>query len=254
MKINRNSSEPIYKQLAEIYRRQIEMGELLPGDTFPTEEKLIQTYQISRVTVRKAIMLLVDEGLLIRQSGKGTFINNKKIEENMESLQGFAELMSLEYPEQYMLVDQFKTIPATRKAARNLNTPVDQSIQYIKRYHLIQSKPIAYVEIYLPDEIGSLMTAEEIVNTPIYTLIDQKTDIEIWRATQTIRAISADREIAESLQIPVNSPILYIERVTYSTQNKPIEYIQLYYPGGRHEIIMELFRNSNQNIFRPCEK
>ena len=252
MKIDRASPVPIYKQLAEIFRRQIEIQELLPVEPFPTEEKLIQTYQISRITIRKALKLLVDEGLIVRQSGKGTFISQKKIEEPIESLQGFAELMKQEYPEQYMLVDKFEQIPATRKIAHNLNVEINQSVQYIKRFHLIESKPIAYVEIFLPVEVGSLMTADEVSTTPIYKILDHKTDIKIWRAMQTIRAISADQEIATLLQISNNSPILFIERITYSVQDQPIEYIQLYYPGSRHELVMELFRNPSQNVLRPA--
>ncbi|MCB9452901.1 MAG: GntR family transcriptional regulator [Anaerolineaceae bacterium] len=247
MSINRNSAIPIYRQLYLILRSQIEANEYRADDILPTEEQLAEQYAVSRVTIRKALQILVDDGLIVRQAGKGTFVYPQKIEENLYSLQGFAEMMASDYPTQVMEILNFEVIQAGADLATSLTVPADDKILRIKRRHKVEQRPVAYAIIYLPFEVGKLFTPDDVETTPIYTLLARKAGITIGQATQRIAAIAANHEIAEVLGIAVGSPVLTIKRVTYSTEQKPIEYIQLYYPGNQHELVMELYRDGSQN-------
>ncbi len=242
MGISRSSHVPLYKQLYHILRSQIELGELKTGDAIPTEKELTRQYAVSRVTTRKALQMLVDEGLIVRQPGKGSYVHTTRIEEDQSSLQGFAELMVARHPEQVMEVQRFEIIPAAEEVARELELAEGDRVLRIQRRHMIEAQPVAYAVIYLPFALGKLLTPEEVSTTPVYTLLTRKAGVIIKSATQRIRAIAADHWITDVLGIPIGAPVLMVRRVTYSVQEQPLEYIRLYYPGDRHELVMNLHR------------
>ncbi len=247
MSINRNSPTPIYRQLYLILRGQIEAREYQLDDVLPTEEQLAERYAVSRVTIRKALQILVDDGLIVRQAGKGTFVYPQTIRENLYSLQGFAEMMASDYPAQIMEILNFEVIQAGDDLASLLAVSPGDKILRIKRRHRVENRPVAYAIIYLPFEVGKLFTPEDVETTPIYTLLVRKAFLTIGRATQRVTAVAANQEIVEVLRIASGSPVLTVKRVTYSAEEQPIEYIQLYYPGGQHELVMELYRDGTQN-------
>lgn len=253
MKIERDSLTPLYKQLATTLRRQIESGDFGPGDMIPAESELVRQYQVSRITVRKALDTLRREGLIVSQQGKGTFVRPSLLEENLTSLQGFAELMVSAHPEQVMEVSVFEFIRAQRGVVAALKLDADEHVLRIERRHILEEIPIAYATIFLPASLGRSLTINDVATTPIYTLIKERTTLVIERATQTIRAISADEEMAASLDVSVGMPLLSIHRITYSSQITPIEYIELAYRGDRHELALELYRNPAENMIRPVK-
>lgn len=243
MSINRQSAEPFYRQLSQILRTQIDNGDYKADEAIPPEEKLAEQYSLSRVTVRKAIQLLADEGLVIRQPGKGTYVTARPFEEKQRTLRGFAELLA-DNPQQVMEVVSFEVLPSNETVAALLDMPVGEPVLRIKRRHVVQAQPVALAIIHLPYRFGRMLTPDDICTTPIYELITSKTDQHIERATQRISAVGATADVAELLQVRADSPLLLVRRVTYSTTGDALEYIQLYYPGGKHELVMDLYRDS----------
>ncbi len=250
MSINRNSPIPLYRQLYALLRSQIEAREYRADDPLPTEEQLAEKYAVSRVTIRKALQILADEGFIVRQAGKGTFVYPLVIQENLYSLQGFAEMMASDYPAQVMESLSFEVLPAEADLAALLALDAGDKVLRIKRRHSVENRPVAYAIIYLPFDVGKLFTPEEVETTPIYTLLMRKAAVTIGRATQRITAIAATQEAALALGIATGSPVLMVKRVTYSSDERPIEYIQLYYPGGQHELVMELYRDVTRNTIQ----
>lgn len=244
MSIDRNSPEPLYQQLYHILRSQIETGELRPGEAIPPEKRLTEQFGLSRVTARKALELLVEEGLIVRRPGKGTFVSPTRLQENQTSLYGFAELMRSKYPDHTMEVLGFEVLPAGDELRPILALAPEERVVRIKRRHMLDKRPLAYAVIHLPYDLGSLLTTQEVATTPIYALITQKGNVVIKRAVQTVVAIAANQGVADLLNVAAGSPVLLVKRITYSAQERPLEYIQLYYPGGRHELVMELHRDS----------
>jgi len=253
MKIERDSLTPLYKQLATRLRRQIESEDFGPGDMIPAESELVRQYQVSRITVRKALDTLRKEGLIVSQQGKGTFVRPSLLEENLTSLQGFAELMVSEHPEQIMKVSVFEFIRTPQNVSIALELNADEYVLRIERKHILEETPIAYATIFLPASLGRSLTIDDVATTPIYTLIRERTELAIERATQTIRAISADEEMTAALDVSMGTPLLSIHRITYSSQKTPIEYIELAYRGDRHELALELYRDPAKNMIRPIK-
>ena len=205
MTMRRDSPIPLYQQLYNLLRKQIEMGEYHTHDVLPTEEQLAEMHGLSRVTVRKALQLLVDDHLIMRQAGKGTFVYPRKIEENLQTLQGFAEMMTTAYPTQVMESLSFETLQASGRLASLLELDHSERVLQIKRRHTVDDVPVAYAVIYLPYEIGRIVSPEEVETTPIYALLTSKAGITLKRATQRITAIAADEEkekqgLAEAMQ------------------------------------------------------
>ena len=253
MEMERDSLTPLYSQLAAALRRQIETGDFEPGRAIPAESELVRRYHVSRITVRKALDVLVDEGLIVRQQGKGTFVRPSLLEESLTSLQGFAELMVSTHPEQVMEVPVFEFVRAPEAVAAALKLDVEDYVLHIERRHILEGVPIAYATIFLPASLGRALTVDDVCTTPIYTLIKERADLAIKRATQTIRAVSANETMAAALDVPPGAPLLSVHRTTYSMDETPIEYIKLLYRGDRHELALELYRNASENLLRPIK-
>jgi GntR family transcriptional regulator len=241
----------LYEQMAEVLRRQIRVGDLKPGTAVPPESELTASFRVSRVTARRALDLLVEEGLIVRRQGKGTFVTSGKIQQDLHTLRGFAELMAERGDEQAMEVIEFGVVSADTRAARSLHLDQGASVLRIRRRHLLQGAPIAYAIIYVPYDLGRRFAADEVSTVPIYTLLEERAQVRIKRATQVIRAVAADELTARQIDLPRAAPVMMIERVTYSAEDVPVEYIVFFYRGDRYELAVELFRAPAQNALHP---
>jgi GntR family transcriptional regulator len=242
MKVQRDSLDPLYRQIAGTLRTRILEGRLTPGTTIPPESELIRTLKVSRVTVRQAIDLLVSEGLVARKQGKGTFVCPPKIRENLQSLQGLAEVLAARGDEQSMEVVSHAFVTADERLAQMLAVPVGSEVLEIKRRHCLKGVPVALAHIYLGKEFGSRIRKEEIATTPIYRLLKDKFHVMVKRATETIRATAADRDTSALLGVARGMPLLMVDRVTYSTEERPVEYIVFFHRHDTYEITVELHR------------
>jgi GntR family transcriptional regulator len=253
MTVDRDLPVPLYEQVADELRRSITSGALAPGAALPPESTLIATFAVSRVTARKALDILVDDGLIVRKQGKGSFVAPPKIQQDLHSLRGFAEVMAERGQAQTMEVQEFGMVPADHRVSRALGVGIDDHVLRINRRHLLSGEPIAFAVIYLPARLGTLLTFDDVSATPIYTLLEHKAQVEIKRATQVVRAIPADPLISRYLGVRRLSPVMMIERVTYSTTEQPVEFILFWYRGDRYELAIELFRDPIHNVLQPMD-
>lgn len=254
MKIERHSTIPLYQQLASVLRQQIDAGQLMPGAALPPESSLTRKYRVSRITARQALDLLVEEGLIVRKQGKGTYVCPPKIQQNLESLEAFAELMAKRGAEQAMRVLEFGPVAAQTPVTSALNVAPSDRVWRIKRCHLLRNTPIAYAVIYLPDNLGRVFDLVQICTTPIYTLLTQNAHVKIKRATQIVRALGADSDTAAILKLPRGAPVMMIERTTFAEDETPVEYILFFHRGDSYELTVELHRNPKKNILRPVDE
>jgi len=253
MKLKRDLATPLYEQLADGLRQQIVNGKLKPGMGIPPESELTARFQVSRVTARQALDVLVGEGLIVRRQGKGTFVAPPKIQQDLHTLRGFAEVMAQQGREQGMQVLEFGIIPADAPVARALRLSKGDHVLRIKRRHLFRGDPIAFALIYLPHPFARMLTLDQVATTPIYTLLTRHAQVEIKRATQIVRTLAADAVTAKLLALSPAAPVMMIERITYSTHEKPVEYIVFFHRGDRYELAVELYRDPKENVFRPMD-
>ncbi len=253
MKIEHDSATPLYQQLASVLRHQIETGMLKAGAALPPESALTKKFHVSRVTARQALDLLVSDGLIFRKQGKGTYVCPPKIQQDLNSLQGFAELMAARGADQAMQVLAFETVLPDRHVASLLRRTPGEPVLRIKRRHFMKGIPIAFATIYLPRELGKQFTIQQVSRTPIYSLLTEKARVEIKRATQVVRAIGADQDVAAMLKLPRGAPVMMVERVTYASDERPVEYILFFYRGDSYELIAQLDREPAKNILHHAD-
>jgi GntR family transcriptional regulator len=238
--IDRSSKLPLYHQLYEILREQILRGEWQPGDMIPPEPELIEQYQVSRTTVRQVLDILVNEGLIYRQQGRGTFVAHPTVEQALVRIVSFIEDMRQRGVEPSTEVLSSDLIPAPQDIAQKLEIEQGEELARLKRLRLADSEPMSVEESYLVHRYCPGVLEGDYASNPLRQTLDRDYGIRLVRAKQVIRAILAPRHLARLLSIPSQSALLHIERVSYSQQNIPVEFLRMYYRGDRYTLYSEL--------------
>ena len=239
--INKNSPVPIYHQLEEYIKQQIENGTLMEEASIPSEREYAQTLQISRMTVRQAINNLVSEGYLTRQKGRGTFVNKKKVEQELQGMTSFTEDMLSRGMNPSSTLLSFQIIPADNKVALDLRIEENESVYKIKRIRLADGAPMALETAFIPVEIVPGLTKEN-SNLSLYQYIEGNLSLSISEATQEIEASIADSRNAEALAINEGDPILLIERISYLENGTPFELVKSTFRADRYRFIHTMKR------------
>jgi GntR family transcriptional regulator len=239
--INKNTPIPIYYQLQEQLRNKIEAGELKPGTPLPSERDMSETYNISRMTVRQALNNLMNEGLLTRIKGKGTFVAEKKIEQPLMKLTGFSEDMRMRGIEPGSKLISFKVVDAEDGVAKQLGIEPGAEVYQISRLRLGDGDPMAYEVSYLiKDRLPGL--SEKHLEGSLYDYIEKSLGLAIHRARQTIEPSFATKLEAELLTIDEGAPVLLLERTTFLSDDSTVEYVKSVYRGDRYKFITEMKR------------
>jgi GntR family transcriptional regulator len=244
VKIDSSSPLPLYAQLESILAAEIGGGTFAPGSQLPNEEELVERYGVSRTTIRQTIQNLVRRGLIEIRRGKGTFVLQPKITQELTELSGFVEdMQSLGRQASAQLLDKH-TVPASESVARQLAITAGTPVVRIQRVRLADHSPLSFDETYLPQEIGEQILENDLETEPIFSLLEQKYDTPLVEAEYRLEAVSADTTVARALGIGAGSPIFLIERTSYTTGHQPVDYEKLYYRGDQIRFVTRLARRS----------
>ena len=238
--INPYSNFPLYQQIYEMLHAKIIQNEWKPGTLIPPESSLMETYDVSRITVRKAFDMLVQDGLVYRKPGKGTLVAHRKLEHNLSRIVSFTEDMKQRgfQTSTQVLLSGIGT--ATDYIAKALQISPDEELAYLKRLRLADDEPMCIEESYLIHRYFQGVLDHDFSKQSLRELTLQKYGIKLVRANQLIRALNATAEIADILSIGENTALLYFERVSYSQDNIPIEFLKAYYRADRYTLYNEL--------------
>lgn len=236
------SAKPLYEQLKDILKQKITAGELQPGEALPGERQLMETYGVSRVTVRQAIAELVNEGLLYRQHGKGTFVAPMRIERPLARLLGVAEELALEGLDIEIQVIKTGFQEATLEARQELQLAAGEAVFGVTRLITAAHQPLLLDAGYFPPAIGQLLQNVDLSKDLIYTQLELY-GYKISNGWQRISAGHASREAARYLQCRAGSPVLVVKRTTYVEGGLPIDFSTAIYRGDRYEYHVNLQRH-----------
>ena len=240
--IDKTSPVPIYYQLESYIKNQIEAGYILPGENIPSEREYAENYGISRMTVRQAINSLVNEGLLYRKKGSGTFVCEKKIEQPLQGLTSFTEDMKKRGMTPTSKLIHFEVVPANSFIANELKISEYAPVYEIKRIRLADGEPMALETNYLSANLVKGLTEEE-VKASIYSYVEEKLGLRITHAEQLIESVRASDEHEKLLYIEKNHPMLYIQRNTFLHDGTPLELVKSVYRGDRYKFQIKMERN-----------
>ena len=238
--IDRRSKLPYYQQLYEILRGKIARKDWKPGDMIPPESELTKMYQVSRSTVRQVLDMLVNEGLIYRERGRGSFIANLTLEQTMTRIVSFTEDMHRRGFEPGTQVLSARLVPASKDIAERLQVPTGEPLACLERLRLADGEPMSIEESYLINRFCPDVLQHNYASQPLREILERDYNIRLVNAKQVIRAIPAPTNLAEFLKVRPRTPLLFIERISYSQNNLPIEFLHIYYRADRYSLFVEL--------------
>ena len=230
---------PRYYQLKEILESRLESGEFQVGNRFPTDEELCSEYQLSRGTVRRALDMLVEDGKLRRVQGKGTFVNSPVLSPVYFRLANFDEEMKLRGLKPSTKLLNLRRFPATEEIAKHLHVRAGEDVIEISRLRLADGRPMAYETRYLSYRTCPQLLEEDLENQPIHSLLIDKYNIPLLRAWYTIEARVLSPKEAELLQVEPGLASFAVERVTYTTNDRPVTWYRTIYRGDAYHFTAE---------------
>lgn len=229
-----------YHQLKEILKRSIKKGEFKPGDLLPPEQNLCNMFGISRITVRKALELLVREGFIYRERGRGTFVTLSPLKQPAQIISFTEELKQLGLKPGTKVLET-KVFSGKKNISQFLSLSANEEIVFIKRLRLANGEPMGIETSCLPHKLFPDILSEDL-SSSLTKITQEKYCLYLKRATQKVKAVSASRKEAAFLNVKTGMPVLSIERISFLEDNRPAEYLEAMYRSDKYELSMELGR------------
>src|SRR5919199_2276577 len=239
----RQNPPPAYKELSLKLRAAIEQGEFDDSEPLPTEAELSRTYQISRHTVRQAFHDLVAEGLVRRTPGRGTFVTSlSKRGKYLRSIGSIEELLS--WPGTRMEVLEPVSIVTEAEASTRLEAPAEEVATLLVR-RLYREAPFVVTQVYLHPEVGKQMHDQKRPtehDSTVLNVVEDLIPLPITWVSQSITAKSLPPESADYIDYEAGKPALYVERLYFDTEGRPVELATSFYNPNRYSYRLELRR------------
>lgn len=239
-KVQKQSQIPIYAQLQEIIKEMIDNEELQAHDLIPTEHEFCDYHHVSRMTVRTAIMSLVNEGILYREQGKGTFVAPQKPHYQMSGLKGLTEAMEELGYEVRTKTYSFSYEICSKKIAQIIGVAVGEKALKIRRLRIVDEQPYAMETVWMNPNQYPNIREEMVTNTSLYDVfrdIYQLIPAYTRQVVVPVRLSDAEQEVFALQEEPLG---LLFERTTYTEENQVIEYTKSVYRIDKHQFEMYL--------------
>ncbi|MCH4542866.1 GntR family transcriptional regulator [Ochrobactrum sp. POC9] len=241
MKITQDHA-PLYARVETSLADDIAAGILPTGSQLPPEDRLIERFGVSRTTVRKAVENLVARGLVEIRRGKGTFVAQPKVTQELTELTGFVEdMQALGRAATAQLLDK-EIVPADADVARQLALSSGTLVMRIRRVRFADGVAMSFDETYLPREIGEKIVTHDLDVEPIFTLLEGRYDLPLIEAEYRLEAVSAALDVAAALGVKPGSAVFLIERTSFTEGHRAIDYEKLHYRGDLISFVTRLAR------------
>ena len=239
--LDKQSPIPIYIQIEEQLKQQVQQGDFPIGTAIPSERELTERFSVSRMTVRQAITNLVNDGLLYREKGRGTFVASPKVEQPLNGLTSFTEDMVARgmVPSSKMI--NFEILEPESDIAAALQLADGDEVYFVERIRFADDKPMAIERTYLPVEQFPGLNQDSFKGS-LYALIENDQQLTISRATQRMEAGLVKKEDADLLHIKQPAAILMIERTSYLEGELPFEVVRSTYRADRYKFTTDIKR------------
>jgi GntR family transcriptional regulator len=234
---------PRHSQISQWLRTQIEEGVFEPEEKLPSENDLAKKFNVSRVTIRRALQSLESDEIIYRCQGLGSFVSDKRTPHNLVRLTDFNEDMAQAGLKASSEVHEFQVIDAPSWLQAPLELEEGTKVMQIDRLRLGNGEPVAFDSTWLPILYGQLLTKEKLRNSTIYRILEEEYDIQVIRGTYRFSADLADESLSEELGVKPGSPLLVIERSTFTMGNKPVYFQRRYYRTDKVMYEMTLERS-----------
>jgi GntR family transcriptional regulator len=222
-----------YRDIADDIRSRISAGEFAAGRLLPSEAELSAAYEVSRVTIRKALELLRQESLVDSRQGFGWFVAVDPVSQSLGRLGTIESQLAESGAAPVRKILDFGFAKAPRRVADELGAG---SVLRVRRVNLADGAPFARVTVWCPERLGAELSRADVERSSFYDLIG----VPLGGATQTIGAAAASADDAEVLDVPVGSPVLVCDRVTRDAEGNPVLVSEHVFPAHLTQFVVDL--------------
>lgn len=236
------SKNPLYYQLAELIKNEIEEKGLKVDDKIPTEREYCERYNLSRATVRQAISYLEQQGYLYKVQGCGTFVSSRVYKQKLLKFYSFTDEMKKQgkTPESEILSFEKKL---AGEIGKELNLSAEDFVIELIRLRMADKEKIMFEKTYLPLKKFSNLSEKDLQKNSLYGILEERYGITFTKALERFSVTLSDESISKVLGIDKNEALMKVQRWTY-TGLEVIEYTISYVRGDRFEFEVELEENS----------
>ena len=239
----RVEAPPLYQRLLDLLRSQIESGRYAVGEQLPTEQVMQTSFGVSRSTVRSALRVLTDEGLVRPTPGVGTVVIRSRPPVQPSLLRGFTEDLARRGVPTEARVISARIVDPPPHVADRLELLPDEQVLHLVRLRLVAGAPLTLMDNFVPASLG--IGPDEDFTGPLYELIERNHKYYITYGRDAIAAAAARPEAAAVLDVPVGSPVLTIKRTAFIGHDRPIEYVEAIVRPDHYEYNVTLLRGKD---------
>lgn len=238
--IKRETSVPLYIQLAQSIEERIQEGIFRPGSKIPSETELMKDYSVSRITVRQAMKYLSERNLIVRRRGLGSFVRGADVRQTVEELFGIYQSLIKFEPDLTMELLKYEEVPANQEVRENLQIQKHEKVLKFVRVYRLENEVLLAADVFIPWSIAGNWSQEEAAVKDSLHLLDEHAGLRIENMQIWIRAVKATESMAEYLQVPINSPVLELRRLAFTENGKPVQYAVVAFHGESFELTTQI--------------
>lgn len=235
--ISHKTAEPVYVQLSILLKKlAIQIG---PGGRLPSEAELVKQYKVSRSTVRHSIETLIDQGLLVRRQGKGTFVKTERIVHPLDYLRPFVTIFEDigENPKiEVLIYEWISNIDLLPEPIASKG----QKALHVQRLYKLNENPIALIDIFVPGELGKQISRSDIEEHPVYHIIQNKLGREPSYADVTVSSTPLINTTIKYLNLKKGTFALCLQRTSFDAQGDLLESSLLYLNPNNFELKLRI--------------
>lgn len=230
--LDKASAVPLYEQLRKQLMKAIASGKLEAGTKLPTEAELCRNLEISRPVARQAYNMLIDDGVVERMRGRGTFVRTPSTRGRFISKQlSFAQEMSILHLEHSTEVLRAEWLHYTPELFSHLKLDRGQRCYHLTRMRYVSGKPLILVENYIPEPIFPNIDRYDFAKRSLYEVFETVYHVKIVRSNRILAAQTANAEFASLFHVHRGSPVFYVENTVYDQNDRPVDFSREYLDG-----------------------
>ena len=231
----------IYKSIADRPRLRLNSSDYNIGSPLPGEKALAKEFGVARMTIRKALDLLVSWGLVERRHGSGTFVARKDVHHETTNLTGLVEVLRQQGKEVQSKVSQFEVMPAPPDIASQLRIQVDERIYFSRRVRYVDGKPLMLEDSFMPVKLFRNLSLAHLEGSK-FDYIEKECGITISGNYESLTPVLADKTLAGYMNLPEQTPLLRITSLSYSDSGEFLNYSVMFRNTSDYQVDYHLRR------------
>lgn len=226
-------SVPLYSRVESLIRDKILSGRLEPGEKLPSEDELTRQFRVSRITIRNALSHLQNQGLIVRNHGRGTFVaENIPVKKQFVLTGGVHDILldAQKYNVKVLGLENITVSQARypRDVTTFLNTSMKDPIILVRRVRLMKTTPLYFLENFLPQHYGQYLSEAELAQKPLLKILKEKIGLAVGRGEMFIEAVPADPDLAKILEAQIFEPLILFTVHYWLASGEPLEVVNCF--------------------------